>query len=366
MEHHINLADLWWTGVHAVQGKSAVNKALLARHVAQPDLVLAIGKAAASMAAAASETFGPVPTQIVTKYHHTDGAPHHAQLYQAAHPVPDAASLAAGKALRKAVSDCPKGAHLLMLVSGGASALAEDLPDGMGLQALAARTQQMLASGVDIHAMNSQRREISQIKGGKLLANFHGAKITSLAISDVQGDALGVIGSGIGDAPANPDFIFHPHIVANNLIAREAIAKASPLPVGINEETLYDDITALAPRIAQQLLQAPKGIHILGGEPTVVLPQNPGKGGRNMALALMLAREIAGQQGLRILVAGTDGTDGPTDAAGAIVDGSTWHESGQKALDTADAAPWLDAHNALFRSGPTGTNVMDILVAERL
>ena len=365
MTHQADLAALWWQGVRAVQGKPAVIMAIEAHRVSTPDQILAVGKAAASMAAAAYEVFGPVPTQIVTKYHHIDDVPPHATLIEAAHPVPDAASLHAGKALRDTVQACKSDAHLLMLVSGGASSLAEDLPAGMTLADLAQRTETMLASGADIHAMNAQRRDISQIKGGKLLARFGGTRVTSLAISDVEGDALGVIGSGIGDAPLDANFAFDAHIVANNHFARMAVAAASDLPVLTNAETLYDKVETLAPRIATQLLNGEIGLHVLGGEPTVVLPKNPGKGGRNMALALLLAREIAGSDGLRILVAGTDGTDGPTDAAGALIDGNTWDDSAQDAIDRADAAPWLDARGALFRSGPTGTNVMDLLIAER-
>ena len=365
MTYQENLSDLWWHGVRAVQGKSAVSMAIDAYDVAKPDVILAVGKAAASMAAAAYDVYGAVPTHIVTKYHHICDVPPHATLIEAAHPVPDAASLRAGTALQDVVADCKPDAHLLMLVSGGASSLAEVLPEGFTLEHLAQKTQAMLASGADIHAMNAQRRAMSQIKGGKLLAGFRGASVTSLAISDVEGDGLGVIGSGIGDAPAEAPFMFAPHIIANNHRARMAVAAAASLPVQSNSETLYDDIEALAPQIAKTLLGGPKGLYIFGGEPTVVLPENPGKGGRNMALALLLAREIAGQDGARILVAGTDGTDGPTDAAGALIDGTTWNASAQNAIDRADSAPWLDARGALFRSGPTGTNVMDLLIAER-
>jgi hydroxypyruvate reductase len=361
-----NLSDLWWHGVRAVQGKSAVSMAIDAYDVAKPDVILAVGKAAASMAAAAYDVYGDVPIHIVTKYHHISDVPPHATLIEAAHPVPDAASLRAGIALRDVVAACPSDAHLLILVSGGASSLAEVLPDGMTLADLTQQTQAMLASGADIHAMNAQRRKVSQIKGGKLLAGFRGARVTSLAISDVEGDALGVIGSGIGDAPADAPFTFAPHIVANNARARTAVAAAASLHVQVNSETLYDDIETLAPRIANELLNGAKGLYIFGGEPTVILPENPGKGGRNMALALLLAREISGHDGVRILVAGTDGTDGPTDAAGALIDGTTWDASAQDAANRADAAPWLDARSALFRSGPTGTNVMDLLIAERI
>ena len=107
----------------------------------------------------------------------------------------------------------------------------------------------------------------------------------------------------------------------------------------------------------------PTGTLILGGEPTIVLPANPGQGGRNQALALELAREIAGVDGLTVVVGGTDGTDGPTQAAGGIVDGSTWADGGQAALDAADSGSFLARRDALLITGPTGTNVMDVLVA---
>lgn len=328
-------------------------------------MVISVGKAAASMAAAADDVFGALPTLIVTKYDHTQDLPKTAELIEAAHPVPDTNSLRAGARLREVVAVLPETAHLLMLTSGGASALAEDLADGLTFADLARRTQDLLASGQDIHAMNTLRKSLSRIKGGKLLGGFGGGRVTSLAISDVEGDDLGVIGSGIGDAPSLPSFAFQSHIVASNGVARAAVAHAAGDDVLSNTETLYENVDTLAPRIAASLLTSDKGLHTIGGEPTVILPPNPGKGGRNMALALMLARKIAGVEGLEILVAGTDGTDGPTDAAGALVTGATWDASGAEALALADAAPWLDARGALFRSGPTGTNVMDLLIARR-
>jgi glycerate 2-kinase len=364
MTHKTDLEAIWWAGVAAVQGRASVTQAIKAQEIAPPDYVICVGKAAASMAAAAHDIYGEIPTLIVTKYAHSENAPLHAQIIEAAHPVPDQASLSAGKALRTAIAGCTEGSHLLFLASGGASALAEVLPDGISLDDLAKMTEDLLASGQDIHAMNALRKEISQIKGGKLLAGFQGAKVTTLAISDVEGDDLDVIGSGIGAAPSAHSFQFNSHIIASNQIARnaaEAALSASPLS---NSETLYDDIAVLAPKIAKHLMASPDGIHILGGEPTVVLPPNPGLGGRNMALALLIAREIAGTTGIRVLVAGTDGTDGPTDAAGAIVDGTTWEASGAEALATANVAPWLDAKGALFHPGPTGTNVMDMLIAK--
>ncbi|WP_299623040.1 DUF4147 domain-containing protein [uncultured Tateyamaria sp.] len=359
------LLGLWQAGVAAVGGSTAVETALKTHAIARPDRIVAVGKAAAAMAAPAAARWPDVPCLIVTKYDHIDGVPTHAEVIEAAHPVPDDASLKAGRAMQKAIADCGPETHLLVLVSGGASALAEVPAEGLDLAGLRDETNALLASGADIGAMNVHRTGRSQIKGGKLLAGFGGAQVTTLALSDVEGDALATIGSGIGDAPDERSFDFTAHIVASNAIARAAVAKASPVPIRTNAETLYDNVTTLAPRIAEQLKGAQPGLHILGGEPVVHLPENPGKGGRNMALALTLAREIAGTQGLRILVAGTDGTDGPTDGAGAIVDGSTWTPDGQTALDTANAYPWLAARDALVITGPTGTNVMDLLIAHK-
>lgn len=358
-----DLLALWHTGVNAVGGEAAVSRAIASGLVEKPDRIIAVGKAAAAMAAAAVREWPDAPCLIVTKYDHAEDAPANAQVIEAAHPVPDAASVAAGQALIDAVQSCGQDSHLLMLVSGGASSLAE-VPEGdMTLDVLKAETQSLLASGAPIGEMNAHRTSRSEIKGGKLLARFKGASVTTLALSDVEGDSLATIGSGIGDAPARASFDFAPHIIASNAIAREAVAAASAVPVRTNSEALYADVADLAPDLGQKLRDAAPGLHIFGGEPVVHLPPVPGQGGRNMALGLALAREIAGTEGLQILVAGTDGTDGPTDAAGALVDGSTWEESGAEALARADAYPWLKNHGALVVTGPTGTNVMDLLIA---
>ena len=361
------LTTLFHAGVRAVRGDTAVANALLAQPCPAPDQIIAVGKAATAMAAAATAHFGEVPMLVVTKYHHAGDAPPHAEVIEAAHPVLDENSLRAGASIRETVAAMAPGSHLLMLVSGGASALAEDPIDGLDLAGLKERAREMLGSGADIHAMNRARKTLSRIKGGRLFDVFRGARVTTLAISDVQGDALGVIGSGIGEAARDAPFEARPSIVASNAIARAAVAeeaaKAHGLAIGTDAEELYADINALAPRLGKRLREGASGLHLWGGEPTVILPENPGQGGRNQALALLIAREIAGRDDIRVLVAGTDGTDGPTDAAGAIVDGSTWEASAQEALDRADAGAWLDARGALLRTGPTGTNVMDLVIA---
>jgi hydroxypyruvate reductase len=361
------LPELFAIGVSAVRGDTSVSTALQSAACPVPDRIIAVGKAATAMASAAHAHFGDVPMLIVTKYHHAEGAPAHAEVIEAAHPVLDENSLRAGARIRSVVQTMAPGSHLLMLVSGGASALAEDPVDGLDLAGLKARAREMLGSGADIQTMNTARQSLSRIKGGKLLAGFKGARVTTLAISDVQGDPLGIIGSGIGDVSGNGSFEFAPRIVSSNAIARAALAEQAAsvhgLTIQANEECLYADINALAPQLAAQLKTGAPGLYVFGGEPTVVLPENPGQGGRNQALALLIAREIAGCEGLQVLVAGTDGTDGPTDAAGAVVDGQTWDPSAQSALARADAGTWLDARGALLRTGPTGTNVMDLVVA---
>ncbi len=365
MSEAVDLLKLWWAGVDAVRGDRAVARSLDSDPLPAPDRIIAVGKAAVAMAKPAAQSWPDAPCLIVTKYHHGSDAPAHAHVIEAAHPVPDDASMAAGRALQEAVASAQPGSNLLMLVSGGASALAEVLPDGMTLDTLKADTNALLASGAPIGEMNTLRTQRSRIKGGKLLAGFGGATVTTLALSDVEGDGLATIGSGIGDAPADAPFDFAARIVASNAIARDAVAAASPVATQTNAETLYDDVTLLAPRIAAALKAGAPGLHVIGGEPVVQLPEAPGMGGRNMALALGLAREIAGTFGLRILVAGTDGTDGPTDAAGALIDGDTWTDSGHDALARADAYPWLANRGALVKTGPTGTNVMDLLIAHK-
>lgn len=357
--------EIWQAGTAAVDGYAATKAALVARP-ARPDHILAVGKAAGAMARAALEICGDVPTLVVTKDDHARGLPTHVEVIEASHPVPDARSLSGGRALRDAVTSMREGSELLLLVSGGASALAEDPVQGRTLDDIAALNRQMLAAGLDITAMNKRRRKLSRIKGGRLLEYFGGARVRVCAISDVPGDDIAVIGSGVGAALPERRFDYACEIVASNATARRA-AKEAASALGFEilgeEESLHDDLNTLAPYIGARLREMPPGALILGGEPTVVLPENPGKGGRNQALALELAREIEGVDGLAVVVGGTDGSDGPTEAAGGIVDGATWEASAADALARADSGTWLAAKGAQLVTGPTGTNVMDLAIA---
>ncbi|WP_420584616.1 DUF4147 domain-containing protein [Ruegeria sp.] len=357
---------IWQAGVDAVGGYTATSKVL--DGVPVPDQILAVGKPAAAMARAALDHFGARPTLVVTKDDHGRDLPDDVTVIEASHPVPDSRSLEGGRALRQAVEAMQPGSHLLLLVSGGASSLAEDLVPGKTLADLAQLNKTLLSQGLDITAMNAERRKLSRIKGGGLVSCFRGEQVTVLAISDVPGDDLNVIGSGIGALPDATEFRATAQIVASNAHARAAaaeLAQAEGVDLLANEECLHDDYLTIAHKLGDRIRAMPRGAMVFGGEPTVVLPESPGRGGRNQALALALAHEIAGCDGITVVVGGTDGTDGPTQAAGAVIDGSTWGDGAKEALRCADSGSYLDRKNALLVTGPTGTNVMDLLVAIR-
>jgi hydroxypyruvate reductase len=312
-----------------------------------------------------------MPALLVTKYGHLDkglDVYRNLSVIESAHPVPDSNSLRAGEALLEFVSGLSKDAVLLLLVSGGASALAEALPADYSLDDLQAMNRKMLADGLDIHAINTKRKQISQIKAGKLLGRFKGGQARVFAISDVEGDSISVIGSGIGALPAIAlceDM--KTQIIASNAIAREACEQAADnagLDVIVSSENLYGDIMKVAADCANTVLQGGVGIYVFGGEPTTTLPDNPGEGGRNQALAVAMAREISGAENIFGLVAGTDGSDGPTKSAGGFFDRLNFKRvpGGEEALQAANTGQWLRRADALFVSGPTGTNVMDLMI----
>lgn len=372
------LIDLWQMGVDAARGEKAVFDAMKREDIDDVDAIIAVGKAAASMAVGALKALGKtdVETLIITKYRHglaeLDG--YNVTLLESAHPIPDENGLRAGLALLNKVKSLGADSKLVFLVSGGASALVEHLAAGVSLFDLQELNMQMMAEGLAIGEMNKKRRKLSQIKYGKLLSHFNGTSLDIFYISDVEGDELSVIGSGIGfyDEDLYRLRVEKPqvasHIVASNALARAAVERAAiaeGLQVICNQECLYDDIFELAPKLVKRIIDGEAGVYIFGGEPTVNLPPLPGNGGRNQSLGLAMAEHIYGRDDVDIIVAGTDGSDGPTDAAGAIVDGRTFSDAvaARLALDKADAGGYLAGHDGLFKCGPTGTNVMDIIVA---
>ena len=364
------LVAIWEAAIEAVSGYQSVATALQTDSAFKPDQVLAVGKAAAGMCQGALDNLPPCDALVVTKYDHADEAlkaRERVTVLESAHPIPDQNSLAAGHALLERTFTMPPESRVLLLVSGGASALAEALPADMTLDDLRAGTDEMIANGNTIGEINAWRKQNSLIKDGKLIEAFHGAEIRVYAISDVEGDGIETIGSGLGDC-RRASTRASSKIVASNGIARtqaESRARELGLEVRENSETLYGDVFELAAQIGPRLGQAEPGVYLWGGEPTVRLPDSPGRGGRNQSLALALSEHVAGLDHVSLLVAGTDGTDGPTTAAGGLVDGDTWGDAAaaRDALERADAGPYLERQGALFVTGPTNTNVMDLVIA---
>ena len=355
----------------AVSGETAVMHFLQENPLSESTSLIAIGKAAASMAMGAQQVLGEQLRSglVITKHGHCDPRiDSRIQQLQSAHPVPDESSLLAGRALLDFLEALPDDEPLLFLLSGGASALVEVLPGEMSIEQLSELNRELLASGLSIGEMNAKRKQLSQIKGGKLIPFLKGRACLQLLISDVPGDDLSVIGSGLlmGEA-TNIDS----HIVASNDIARKAIVEeATKMGVTVINHAAHfqGDVTELAAQFCDELLNGPPGLYLWGGESSVVLPEHPGRGGRTQHLALAAARYLTGHENVLLLSVGTDGSDGPTEEAGAQVDGGTvqrgeWEEaSALDALELADSGRFLELSGDLIQTGPTGTNVMDLVI----
>lgn len=380
------LSDLFQAGVDAVGGFQATQNALKGAELGGSVHLVALGKASDAMARSAVRMLGDklVAGLVVTKHDHLSKELQlNAKLscVESGHPVPDEFSLEAGKKLVEFVSAIPEDGELLFLVSGGTSALVEHLNDELSLDDLMQETDKLLASGADIGAMNKHRRTLSKIKGGKLASNIK-CRVLQFLISDVPGDKLADIGSGllIPDATTGmPETLpvwekITTRIIASSSIAQAAVeqaAKAKGLLVVQNKGDLHGEMPDVINRVSSVIKAqgAPAGVYIWGGEPTVVLPDEPGRGGRNQHLALALAESMAARGRGAVLVCGTDGTDGPTKDAGGLVTASTYALAEQKNLDIAkyldraDAGNCLEQLDALVTTGPTGTNVMDLAIA---
>jgi glycerate 2-kinase len=398
------LLTLYAAALESVEGRNCVRK-FLQHHVLldKPVVLLAMGKAAAAMAAGACDVLGNRLRGglVVTKEGHADQSlPDCLTVLEAAHPVPDERSLSAGQAIIELVRQLPLDVQLMVLTSGGASALVEALPAGVGLKELAELNRWLVGSGLSIIEMNRIRQSVSCLKGGKLAGLLRGQPAMNLLISDVPGDDPAFIASGpFYPAPspqempaALPEWVVamqqqgaasltapvKPHqevphyIVASNRLACEAALAAAEQhgwPAIYHEQLLEADAADVAVSLVKALDDLPAGIHIWGGETTVILPSQPGRGGRNQHLALTAARQIAGRDDRWLLAAGTDGTDGPTPDAGALVDGGTQQRGEAVGLDLmqclsrADAGTFLEASGDLVQTGPTGTNVMDLVLA---
>lgn len=375
------LIEAWNEGVKSVKGDICVSQILKQYNITPPKVIMSVGKAASSMAIGALQWFQAQFPQVelpqvivVTKYGHVESKLskfENISIIEAGHPLPDEASLKAGNFLLKKLKEMPVESQLLFLVSGGASSLVEKLEDGIGLDYLQKINQKFFTDGTEIEAINKDRSKYSKLKNGKLLEHFLGKKLDIIYISDVKGDDLKIVGSGIGSPyllqRKKTNCAINIYLGGANNVARQAVEAyftERNLKVIANQEILYDDVFILSRTLVQKIISGEDGIYIFGGEPSIKLPPSPGQGGRNQSLALAVAKEINQRSNIFCLVAGTDGTDGPTNAAGGMVDGSTFDDQqyAKNCLEAANAGEYLKKNKSLFSCGPTGTNVMDIMI----
>ncbi|MDW8351081.1 MAG: DUF4147 domain-containing protein [Anaerolineae bacterium] len=342
--------------------------------------LIAAGKAAAPMAAEVVQLLEKQPSVIVvvTKHGHLSPVPsplcaRHATLIEAGHPIPDEHSLRAGEAVCAALRDCTSRTLVIACVSGGASALLVAPYAGISLGTLRAINDALLRSGADIHEMNAVRARLDRLKGGGLVRLAQPAAVVGLILSDVIGDPLDVIASGLTNDPQA-----HNVLVGNNAQACRAAAQMAEhlgYAAHIATTTLRGEAREAGAQIARDLLAlSPKTCRIYGGETTVTV-RGSGRGGRcqELALAAALALDEAGAGETCCIVAwGTDGSDGPTDVAGAWADGATVRRAAALGLDARDFLARNDSYTFFgragghIRTGPTGTNVADVVLAVRL
>jgi glycerate 2-kinase len=345
-------------------------------------VVLALGKASVGMLEGAWDVLGSRMKSIVlcVPEGYESGAPHSlggvtVETFQASHPLPNERSLEAGQALLAAASQLTEDALGIVLLSGGASACAEVLREGRTLAQLREATTALLTSGAPIAEVHATRAAFSALKGGGLSRAANKSTLLTFAISDVGPDEDAVLGGGPTLPAASPRHAFQ--IIASGDTARAAaVETAHSLGLVLRDDLAptagpllqgeASDAGALWGSRARQLL--PGQCLIATGETTVSLHGESGKGGRNQEFALAAAMAMRGVPGLALACFATDGRDGPTNAAGALVDSVTVRApvEAERALRTHDAYPFLDKTGDLLRTAATGTNVADVMVAVRV
>ncbi len=387
-------------------------------------VVIGFGKAASPMATAIEENAGDILSAgiIITKYGHTTRGDKSRRIvvYEAGHPLPDENGLLGTREVTRLLKKASEDTLVICLISGGGSALLVSPYRDITLADKQKVTELLLKAGADIYELNTVRKHISAVKGGRLAELAYPASIISLILSDVIGDKLDAIASGptapdrttyrdafdviqkyrlenripksvialinegvlglVPETPKENSPVFHRVkniVVGSNKMAAEAAKKAAEVS-GYRTTVISTELSGEASSVAKELAtktiglkktlkQADKVCLVAGGETTVTV-RGSGKGGRNMELALVFGMEIRGLTGITFLSAGTDGTDGPTDAAGAIVDGRTFEKAAsaglepQEYLRNNDSYTFFERIGDLLITGPTGTNVMDIQV----
>lgn len=383
--------------------------------------VLGAGKAGATMAQGLADVLQDRLTAgaITVKYDHLAPVPNAVTLHEAGHPIPDAAGVHGAEAIMRLAQQTGANDLVFCLLSGGGSALSPAPSDGITLEEKQQFTALLLACGASIDEINTLRKHLSRLKGGQLARLVAPARLITLVLSDVVGDRLDVIASGPtvpdastfadglaivaryrlmdqlppsirdhlqrgldGHEPETPkagEAVFAHHqtvLIGNNRKALQAAGQHA-LELGYATLLLSSSVqgeareiarmhAAIAHEIHHSGLPLPPPVCVLAGGETTVTLRGDGKGGRNQEFALAAAMDIAGLESVVILSGGTDGTDGPTDVAGAVADGATIARAQalglnpDDVLERNDSYPFFAALDDLLYTGPTGTNVMDI------
>ena len=396
---------IYTRAIEAVLPDEAVHRALAGHEFPGRVILVAVGKAAWRMAAAAKDALGERIESgiVITKYGHVQSPIPGIVCREAGHPVPDENSFSATREALALTDGLTSEDTVLFLLSGGGSALFEDpLVPAEELQDI---TQQFLACGADIVEINTIRKRISAVKGGRFALHCAPAQVYAVILSDIVGDPVDMIASGPvtpdSTTCADADAVAEKYSLRLSEKARELIAQETPKELGgvtvkitgsvrelcaaaanacrergYEPEILTECETGIAREVGAKLAALAKQnadtdtprAYILGGE-TVVRLTGKGKGGRNQELALSAAEEIAGWDNITVFSVGSDGTDGPTDAAGGIADGGTAARlaaagrSISEVLADNDAYHALRATGDLIITGPTGTNVNDFAAA---
>jgi hydroxypyruvate reductase len=393
------------SAINAALPDTAVKKALQDEDFSGGKLVLvSIGKAAWSMAKAACDLLGSRINEgiVITKYGHSKGALQNVRIMEAGHPIPDANSFSATDEAIKMVSGLSPDDKVLFLISGGGSALFEK--PLIKENELTSLTEQLLASGADITEINTIRKRLSAVKGGKFAKLCEPAQVISVVLSDIIGDPLDMIASG----PAYPDSstsaqaigIIHKYGISVSAEILELLKMETPSKLNNVRTKITGSVTQLCAAaertcrelgyepvvltaslrcqareagsflasIAQYYNSSEKSLAFIAGGETVVQLKGKGKGGRNQELALAAAEDISELDDVAVFSIGSDGTDGPTDAAGGYVDMGTKRILSEKGIDifktleNNNAYHALQASGGLIITGPTGTNVNDLSV----
>ncbi len=418
-DHPAHVAALHAAALRAVDPAQAVRRWLRPDDFAEAEAVYIVGagKAGVAMAAAAAEVLGDHLTAGVMSVPRAPArAPARLVFVEGGHPAPTEGTLAAGRKIAALLRRARPGDLVLALISGGGSALLELLQPGLSLDDLRQTNAALLRSGAPIQDVNAVRTCLSQLKGGGLARLAAPARVLALILSDVVGNPLASIASGptviaaesawpaalraverYGLWPELPPAVreylrvargpreapaaagaaprVENRLVGANRMAGEA-AVAAARELGFAAELLADDwqgeARAVGRRLADRVLRARAAADepqclVAGGETTVAV-RGAGRGGRNQEAALSAALILAGTPGVAVATLATDGVDGPTDAAGALVTGETLARGralgldAQARLDDNDAYPYLQAVGALLITGPSGTNVNDLLL----